>query len=117
MHPAYTHEQLISIAKFTDNDLEEIRQCRRDYNRLGFGYQVACVRLFNRLPTGHPLEVIDDILTYASTQLNIPGEDIAQYAKWQKTVFQHQERIKSYLDLRTFGSALTEIEAFLLKEA
>jgi TnpA family transposase len=114
---SYTREQLISVAKFSGSDLEEIRRCRRDYNRLGFGYQLACVRLLNRLPTGHPLEVIDDILAYASTQLNIPSQNIGLYATWQKTVFQHQERIRSYLGLRPLNTATAEIEAFVFKEA
>ena len=93
----YTREQLVNGAKFSDRDVEEIKRCRRDYNRLGFGYQLACVRLLNRLPIGYPLEVIDDLLAYVSAQLNIPNQAIDLYAKWQKTVFEHQERIKLYL--------------------
>lgn len=117
MDISYTQEQLVSFAKFSSRDLEEIRKCRRDYNRLGFGYQLACVRLLNRLPTGHPLEVIDNILIYVSTQLNIPSQNICLYAEWQKTVVLHQERIRAYLDLRPFNTALPEIENFLFQEA
>ena len=72
---SYTREQLVNAAKFSNRDLEEIKRCRRDYNRLGFGYQLACVHVLNRLPTGHPLEVIDDILAYVGAQLNIPSQD------------------------------------------
>lgn len=114
---SYTREQLISVAKFSGHDLEEIKNCRRDYNQLGFGYQLACVRLLNRLPTGHPLEMIDDILVYVSTQLDIPSQNIRLYAKWQKTVFQHQERIRTYLSFRHFNMVLTEVEDFLFKES
>jgi len=111
---SYTREQLVNGAKFSDRDLEEIKRCRRDYNRLGFGYQLACVHLLNRLPIRHPLEVIDDILAYVSVQLNIPNQDIDLYAKWQKTVFKHQER---NLGLRAFSVMVAEVEAFLFKEA
>jgi hypothetical protein len=61
---SYTREQLVNGTKFSDRDVEEIKRCRRDYNRLGFGYQLACVHLLNRLPIGYPLEVIDDLLAY-----------------------------------------------------
>ncbi len=117
MDISYTQEQLISVAKFSDDDLDKIRSCRRGYNRLGFGYQVACVHLLNRFPTGHPLEVIDDIVLYVSTQLDIPSSNINQYAEWQKTVFQHQDTIRDYLGLRTFSTAIVEIKGFLFKEA
>jgi len=114
---SYTREQLVNAAKFSNRDLEEIKRCRRDYNRLGFGYQLACVHVLNRLPTGHPLEVIDDILAYVGAQLSIPNQDISLYAKWQKTVFEHQERIKWYLGLQPFRAIITEVNTFLLKEA
>jgi TnpA family transposase len=114
---SYTREQLVNGTKFSDRDVEEIKRCRRDYNRLGFGYQLACVHLLNRLPIGYPLEVIDDLLAYVSAQLNIPNQAIDLYAKWQKTVFEHQERIKLYLGLRAFSAMTAEIEVFLFKEA
>lgn len=117
MNIFYTQEQLIRIAKFSNRDLEEIMNRRRDYNRLGFGYQLACVRLLNRLPMGHPLEIMDDILVYVSIQLNIPSQDIGLYAEWQKTVVLHQERIRAYLSLRSFSTATTEIKEFLFKES
>jgi hypothetical protein len=61
--------------------------------------------VLNQFLTGHPLEVIDDLLACASTQLNIPSHDIQLYATWQKTVFKHLERIRAYLDLRPFNNA------------
>ena len=117
MNIFYTQERLIRIAKFSNRDLEEIMNRRRDYNRLGFGYQLACVRLLNRLPMGHPLEIMDDILVYVSIQLNIPSQDIGLYAEWQKTVVLHQERIRAYLSLRSFSTTTTEIKEFLFKES
>jgi hypothetical protein len=39
----YTHEQLINVAQFNATDIDLISQCRRQHNRLGFGYQLAFV--------------------------------------------------------------------------
>ena len=41
---------MVREATLTQADLAQIAQCRRDYNRLGFAYQVGFVRLFNRFP-------------------------------------------------------------------
>jgi len=59
MENFYTKEQVIRIAKFSNDDLEEINKCRQNYNRLGFSHQLTFIRLFNRLPIQNPLEVID----------------------------------------------------------
>ena len=58
----YTHEQLIDISRFNSDDITQIRRCRQEHNRLGFGYQLAFVRLLNQIPTQTPFEVINDIL-------------------------------------------------------
>ena len=113
----YKREQLASVANFSDQDLEEIRQCRRDYNRLGFGYQLAFVRLLNWFPAQEPLEIIDEILTFVSLQLGISAQRITQYGKRQQTVSEHQEIIRHYLGLRLFTSFSAEVEAFVFRES
>jgi hypothetical protein len=45
---------------FSANDIEHILQCRGERNRLGFAYQLAFVRFFNRFPAQEPLEVSQD---------------------------------------------------------
>ena len=114
---SYSREQLASMAKFSDRDLEHIKQRRHDYTRLGFGYQLAFVRLLNGLPTQEPLEIIDEILTFVSLQLGIAAQCITQYEKRQPTISEHQELIRHYLDLRLFSSASAEVEAFVFKES
>ena len=64
-------KELIRYASLTHQDIEQIHQCRRDYNRLGFGYQIGVVRFFNRFPTQQPLEIVPDLLTFISVQLQI----------------------------------------------
>ena len=103
--PTYTRDGLTQEARLTAEDLEQIRQRRRDYNRLGFAYQLAFVRLLNRFPSQQPFEVIDEILTYVSIQLSISTALITQYTKRQKTISEHQERIRQYLGLTRFSQA------------
>ena len=114
---AYNREQLASAAKFSDKDLEEIKQRRHDYTRLGFGYQLAFVRLLNWFPAQEPLEIIDEILTFVSLQLGIADHNIQWYGRRRKTVSEHQEIIRHYLGLRLFSSATAEIEAFVFRES
>ena len=106
--PNYTREYLIAQAKLTAEDLAQIQQCRHEHTRLGFAYQVAFVRLFNRFPQARwadeqPLEIIEEILTYVGLQLGIPEERMTEYARRQKTVSEHQERIRQYLGLSRFS--------------
>ena len=100
----YTHEQLISIAKITSKDMELIRQCRWQHNKLGFGYQLCFVRLLNRFPSQYVFEVLEDLLNYMSTQLNIPYEAIQIYTQRRQTIDEHQQRISEYLGLSRFSN-------------
>ena len=70
----FSHEQLLHIAKLTPEDFQEIRKRRRPYNRLGFAYQLAFVRLVNRVPMQQPFEIVDEILTCVSVQIDIPTQ-------------------------------------------
>ena len=36
----YSRQELIELATLTEKDIEQINQCRRSHNRLGFGYQM-----------------------------------------------------------------------------
>jgi len=99
----YTQEQLINVAKFSSDDLVQIGNCRQEHNRLGFGYQLAFVRLLNRFPTQVPFELLNDILAYVSIQLCIPSESIDAYNQRQPTISDHQETIRRYLGLIRFA--------------
>ncbi len=59
-------EQLASTTQFSEKDLKEIKQCRHCYTQLGFGYQLAFVRTFNRFPAQEPLYIVDEIITFVS---------------------------------------------------
>ena len=72
----YSREQLIAQATLNAEDLEQVEQCRRGYNRLGFAYQIAFVRLVNRFPAQHPFGVIDELLILTGAQLGIDPAQI-----------------------------------------
>ena len=113
----YSFEQLSTIARFSDRDLREINKRRQTHNQLGYGYQLAFVRLLNRFPIQSPIETIAEILAFVSLQLNIADTAMMLYGKRRKTVSEHQEDIRSYLHLRSFGSAISEVEATAFKLA
>ena len=76
----YTREQLIQKASLTPEDMAEVMRCRREYNRLGFAYQIGFVRLFNRLPEQQPLEIDEELLQFAAMQLGSQACRIEEYA-------------------------------------
>jgi hypothetical protein len=95
----FSHPELVRIAKFSSDDFERIQQCRHSHTRLGFAYQMAFVRLTNRFPAQHPLEVVDEILTYVSVQLGVPPAEIQAYVQQRRTIVNHQQEICDYLSL------------------
>jgi hypothetical protein len=110
-------DRVLELGKLTPKDLRRIRQCRRNYNRLGFGYQVAFVRLENRFPIQMPFELIDDVLTFVAVQTNIAACEIQEYADRQQTISEHQAQIRDYLSLAPFENAeRAKLEAFLFDE-
>ena len=114
----YTQQQLLEVAKFNSDDILQIKNCRQEHNRLGFGYQLAFVQLLNRFPTQVPFEVMTDILAYVSVQLSIPSKEIDVYNQRQPTISDHQETIRKYLGLIRFSEADQEqLAVFLFEEA
>ncbi len=103
----FTHEHLLNQAQFTKKDTDRIFQCRRQHNRLGFGYQIAFVRLANRFPIQQPFEIVTEILTYVSVQLSIPSTAIGVYSKRQATISDHQDAIRKFLHLSRFAGKKT----------
>ena len=114
----YSHEQLVNIAQFNTDDIKKINLCRRQHNRLGFGYQLSFVRLLNRFPVQQPFEILNDILSFVSIQLNIPSPAISDYAQRQPTISAHQENIRIYSRLQRLGkSSLDIVEQFIFDKA
>jgi hypothetical protein len=66
-----SQDQLVLVAKLSDTDIAVIDECRGEQNKLGLGYQLGFVRLFNQFPAQEPLEPIEDLVAYISLQLDI----------------------------------------------
>jgi hypothetical protein len=54
----FSREQLKRAASLTEEDFVQLGKCRRPHNRLGFAYQVAFVRLFDRFLQQQPFELL-----------------------------------------------------------
>lgn len=114
----FSRQRLIREATFTKADFQKTSRCRRSYNRLGFAYQLAFVRLANRFIIQQPFEMIEEIVMFTSLQLGINSDEIYQYKKHIDTVSEHQEKIRHYLKLRKFGTTESKLlSQFLMEEA
>ena len=88
--PQHPRGQLIRHGSLTPQDLVKVTACRGDHNRLGFGYQIGFVPLFNRFPAQSPFEIYEDLVKFTAMQLHIDAERIEEYAGRQPTVSEHQ---------------------------
>ena len=116
--PEYNHEQLVRDGEFTAEDLQEIKLRRHDYTQLGYAYQLAFIKILNRLPQQEPFEVDNEILNYVAMQLKLANTLIETYLLRQATCSEHQEQIRKYLGLQRLNKPQeTIIETFLYEEA
>jgi Domain of unknown function (DUF4158) len=70
MIPAmFSRDQLKRAATLTEEDFVQLDKCRRPHNRLGFAYQVAFVRLFDRFPQQLPFELIEELVCFSAARL------------------------------------------------
>lgn len=109
---------IIQLATLTDSDRDLIQKCRRSHNRLGFSYQLMFVKVFNRFPSQEPLSIQQQILLFASMQVNISIDEIGIYQNRRQTISEHQEEIRIYLELFRFDQeAIDKVNHFLFEEA
>jgi hypothetical protein len=114
----FSRQQVKRDVALTEEDLVQIGKCRRPHNRLGFAYQVAFIRLFNRLPVQQPFEVVDELVSLSAAQLGFDARQIELYRKWQPTISEHQQIITDYLGLHPFGDAeAARLEQFVFEES
>jgi Domain of unknown function (DUF4158) len=58
----FSRDQLKRAASLTEEDFAHLSKCRHPHNRLGFGYQVAFVRLLGRFPQQQPFELFEELV-------------------------------------------------------
>jgi hypothetical protein len=88
----FSQDQLVQVAKLSDVDMALIDECRGEQNKLGLGYQLGFVHLFNQFPAQVPFEPIEDLVTYMSLQLDIAPGLIEQYKIRRETIAEHRTR-------------------------
>ena len=114
----FSQDQLVQVAKLSDADIAVIDECRGEQNKLGLGYQLGFVRLFNQFPAQVPFEPIEDLVAYMSLQLDIAPGLIEQYKRRQQTIAEHRKRIQEYLSLKLFHpDGVKLLSDFLYNEA
>ncbi len=114
----FTQEQLAQVAKLSDADIRIINECRGEYNKLGFAYQLCYVKLCNRLPMQNLLELLDELATFVAVQLDITRELLPGYTAQKATFFRHQEDLCSYLHLEKFNENIeTILETHIFQQA
>jgi len=115
---SFNRALLTQLDNLSEEERQWIFQCRRDINQLGFCYQLIFVKVFNRFPRQEPLEIVEDILTFASFQLGISSERINEYQKRRPTLSEHQKRLIELLQMKKFENIdMLSFEEFLFQEA
>ena len=79
----FSRNQLKRAASLTEEDFVQLAKCRRPHNRLGFAYQVAFVRLFDRFPQQQPFELLEELVCFSAGQLGLDAGLIELYRKRQ----------------------------------
>lgn len=86
-----------------EQDLEIIRQRRRDANRIGYAVQLCVLR-----HTGWPLSEIQEVpyrvLHYIAKQIQVDPESFYQYAKREETRWEHMGNIREEYGYQTFNA-------------
>jgi len=114
----FSRDQLKRAMTLTEEDFVQLGRYRRPHNRLGFAYQVAFVRLFDRFPQQQPFELFEELLCFSAAQLGLDPGLIELYRKRQPTISEHQQTITGYLRLHPFDdAAAVQLEQFLFEES
>jgi hypothetical protein len=118
LKPHFTQEQLVQIARLSDEDIEYLNSCRGAQNKIGSAYQICYVKLFNYFPAQSSFEILEELATYVAMQVGISREQLQRYALRQPTISVHQEQIRHFLGLKPFTpTAGQELRDYLFEQA
>ncbi|MCI0393082.1 MAG: Tn3 family transposase [Acidobacteria bacterium] len=93
--------ELFRYFTFPEPDRREIAQCRSESNKIGFALLLGAIRLTGRFIQDFEL-VPHSLVAHICEQLRLETPLILTYPQRQPTRYEHVERIKSYLGLRSF---------------
>lgn len=95
-----------------------LKSCRGAYNRLGLGYQLCHLKLFNRFPAYHPFIAVDELVGFVAVQLDVPMEHLSRYTKQKATFFRHQDTIRAHLKVKKYSRSVNAaLEDYLMQLA
>ena len=118
MNKNFSQQSLIEKGTLKKEDWTVIANCRGDYNKLGFTYQLIFIRLLNTLPNQAPFEIIDEIVVYAAIQLSLANTSIEEYKNNRKKIYNHQQEIIQHLNYKEFDDhAQSELNSFILEKS
>ena len=104
-----TRPELFRYFTFSEEDCHEILQCRGDHNRIGFALLLGGMRLTGRFLYDFAL-VPRSLLTHICEQLSLEPPLFVVYPQRQPTRYEHVERLKVYLGLRSFTQKITRAD-------
>jgi TnpA family transposase len=107
--------ELFRYFTFPEPDRREIAQCRGGSNKIGFALLLGAVRLTGRFMQDFEL-VPHSLVAYVCEQLGLQTPLILTYPQRQPTRYEHVERSKSYLGLRSFKQTDNELVVCCVRE-
>ena len=114
----FSQQSLVEYGTLKNTDIQAVNRCRNDYNKLGFGYQVAFVKLFNYFPKIVPFEAIEEIAIFVGLQIKVDSKKIEEYSKNRFKIIEHQQEITNYLCLVKFNTENElKIKEYIYNEA
>jgi TnpA family transposase len=107
--------ELFRYFTFPEPDRHEITQCRGTSNKIGFALLLGAIRLTGRFLQDFEL-VPHSLVAHICEQLRLETPLILTYPQRQPTRFEHVERLKTYLGLRSFKLTDNEIVAHYVRQ-
>ena len=107
--------ELFRYFTFPEPDRHEITQCRGTSNKIGFALLLGAIRLTGRFLQDFEL-VPHTLVAHICEQLRLETPLILTYPQRQPTRFEHVERLKTYLGLRSFKLTDNEVVARYVRQ-
>jgi TnpA family transposase len=107
--------ELFRFFTFPEPDRREIAQCRGESNKIGFALLLGAVRLTGRFIQDFELAP-HSLVAHICEQLRLETPLILTYPQRQPTRYEHVERIKSYLGLRSFKQTDNDVVVSHVRE-
>ena len=100
--------ELLRYFTYSEQDRQQIFQCRGEHNQIGFALLLSGVRLTGRFP--HDLDLLPRrFLQHVCQQLKLDVPLFLNYQHRDPTRWEHFARLRAYLGLRNFARVDQEL--------